>query len=384
MDSGASTEVTAIVQKTHSHMFGRKSLQSVQPARVGFDYSKLNDVELVKLDANEIEAFDESLKLVASKVLLECDLSRYPDPNANKVRDVISEYLDVPADSIVVGNGSDELLANIFLSFFGMKMMVPDISYPVYYHLANLNEVQLKKIQLTESYDLPDNLQQQVRDYGPDIIVFSYPNNPTGTLFNRGIIENLINDFPETVFVLDEAYYEFCDETFIQHAFSKPNLIILRTFSKIFALAGLRVGYAIAGNGLLDLLQKTKLIYSVSSVSQDLACALQPILKNKTQRIRDLVAYERTFYAKALSDTLGTKAAESHANFVFIPIPSHIDCREIERNLRNKNIFLRFMSYEGSGMFLRFSLGDPKNNRKAFDAFEEQVILQKERINVAA
>ena len=358
-------------------MFGRIKLDAISPARVGFDYSKLKARNLVKLDANEVEFFDEKLKLIAADALMHCDLGRYPDPNSTEVRNLIAADLNIPTDSIVVGNGSDELLNNIFFAFFGMKVMIPDISYPVYYHLANLNEMKIHKINLTKNYDLPDDIDNQVKEFNPNIIFLSYPNNPTGTLFNRKAIVRMIDRFPETVFVIDEAYYEFCEKTFIEYAFSRPNVIILRTFSKIFSLAGLRVGYAIAGNAILDLLLKTKLIYSVSGVSQAIICALHPKIKEHISFVRDSIISERKLYEKKLSNLFTTPAAKGSANFVFVPIPENLDYKKIEKSLHAQNIFIRFMPYDDAGVFLRFSLGLPENNKRAYESLERLILDQK-------
>jgi histidinol-phosphate aminotransferase len=322
-----------------SMYYGREDIAKVDAPRIGFDHCKFAQSNFVKLDANEIEFSCDEIRRIAADAVFNCDLSRYPDPDSTEIKRLISKEIGFPLEKIVVGNGSDEILNNIFLSFHGMKAMVPDISYPVYYHLAVLNDIKLQKIILDDQYDLPCDLDIKISEFEPDVVFFSYPNNPTGTMFRRDLIENLIATFPKTVFVIDEAYFEFSGQTFLNALTSCNNVLVIRTFSKVFALAGLRIGYAVATDPLVGMLKKTKLIYSVSTVTQAIAKALIPIMRRNIRNIVSQTVAEREKYSKLLSRVFKTVPAESAANFVFLPIPSFIDLKSLERSLIDRQVF---------------------------------------------
>lgn len=351
---------------------GRKDLLDLQIVKFDFDYSRITDKNIAKLDANELDNnLSSAIAALAAESIRSSDFGRYPDPNSSVIKKLISEDLRVSPDNIVVGNGSDELLNNLFLGFYGMKAMIPDVSYAVYYHLSKLNNIDLVPIQLTKDFDLPLDILDQMKSEEPDIVFLSYPNNPTGTLFNVEIIKNLIESFPQTAFIIDEAYYEFSEKTFIEYAMGCSNVMILRTFSKIFSLAGLRIGYAISNNGLIDILNKTKLIYSVNALSQNIFPAIYPLLKSNLQATKQHIEVERVFYEKAFADLLNIPIIQSAANFIFIPLPEHLNVSDLKTFLKANNIYVRFFSYPSRGNFMRFSLGSQKHNYEAFSFIEK-------------
>src|SRR6201993_136936 len=218
----------------------------------------------VYLDANE-NAFGSPL---------DTPYNRYPDPLQYAVKKRLSEIKGVPPRNIFLGNGSDEAIDILFRAFCNPGVdnviLVPP-TYGMYEVSANINDIQTKKVNLTEEYQLNlEGIAEAIDEHTKMIFICS-PNNPTGNSIQRVDVETLLANFNGMV-VIDEAYINFSrQKSFIQELTEYGNLVVLQTLSKAWGLAGLRVGMAFASEEIIEVMNKVKPPYNVNEASQQLA-----------------------------------------------------------------------------------------------------------------
>ena len=218
----------------------------------------------VFLDANE-NAFGSPL---------EQQYNRYPDPLQFEVKKRLSEIKGVPPRNIFLGNGSDEAIDILFRSFCNPGVdnviLVPP-TYGMYQVSANINDIAVKNVPLTEEFQLNLDGIAEAIDNNTKLIFICSPNNPTGNSIDRADVETLLANFSGIV-VVDEAYINFSrQKTFIQELTEYANLVVLQTLSKAWGLAGLRVGMAFASEEIIEVMNKVKPPYNVNEASQQLA-----------------------------------------------------------------------------------------------------------------
>jgi histidinol-phosphate aminotransferase len=205
---------------------------------------------------------------------LETAYNRYPDPLQYQVKLKLSQIKGVPPRNIFLGNGSDEAIDILFRSFCNPgvdNVIIVPPTYGMYQVSANINDVEAKKVLLTEEYQLNLEGIAEAIDKNTKLIFICSPNNPTGNSINRDDIETLLANFNGLV-VIDEAYINFSrQKTFIQELTEYANLVVLQTLSKAWGLAGLRVGMAFASEEIIEVMNKVKPPYNVNEASQQLA-----------------------------------------------------------------------------------------------------------------
>lgn len=243
----------------------RKDLLDFKNYQVNnFDYK-------IKLDANENPfAHKKELLEKAYEWLLEKDnLTRYPDTNQNSLREAISKLYNVSKENVVCGVGSDQIIEYIIKAFIepGDVILVPNPSFSMYQLTNTLNHGK------TISYELEDDFSYNIqsiidlyKEHNPKIVFICAPNNPTGTTISRNELRELLEIIKCPV-VIDEAYAEFTNESMASDIFRFKQLIILRTFSKALGLAGLRVGYGIGSNAIIEAINICKAPYNLSGFS---------------------------------------------------------------------------------------------------------------------
>lgn len=232
----------------------------------------------VYLDANE-NAFGSPLPQA---------YHRYPDPMQYAVKMRLSEIKGVPARNIFLGNGSDEAIDILFRSFCNPgvdNVIIVPPTYGMYEVSANINDIQLKRVNLTEDYQLNLEGIAEAIDKNTKLIFICSPNNPTGNSINREDIETILANFNGIV-VVDEAYINFSrQKTFIQELTEYANLVVLQTLSKAWGLAALRVGMAFASEEIIEVFNRVKPPYNINEASQTLALeALQ-----NTEQVNDWI-----------------------------------------------------------------------------------------------
>lgn len=257
-------------------------------------------------------------------------LNLYPDPSSNALRGALGEYLGVSERNIIVGNGSDEIIDLLIRLFVEQdeEILILEPTYGMYRVTAEIAGVRVRALQLKPDFQIDvSELLAQITNK-TKIIFLCSPNNPTGNLINEEDIEKICTNFKGIV-VVDEAYIELASrQTLARRVPEFKNLVVLRTFSKAWGLAGLRVGYAVAPEEIIEYLDKIKLPYNLNRLSCDLA--VKALTKReKMQNLCQKILIEREKLAKKLVD-LGFEIYSSEANFLLV---KYAGASEIARKL---------------------------------------------------
>ncbi|HHJ98504.1 MAG TPA: histidinol-phosphate transaminase [Actinobacteria bacterium] len=212
----------------------------------------------------------EVLEKLADRVRFDIPFNRYPDPLATRLRELIAQANGLDAANVLVGNGGDEIILDIILAWGGPGRKLVDMppTFAMYEIDARVTGTRVVEVPRNAEFEVDgESLLAAVADQDPDIVVVSNPNNPTGTMTAETLLIELLNATDAMVLV-DEAYFEFSRQTMRPHMERHPNLVILRTFSKAFSLAGLRAGYLLAQADVIRELTKVRQPYSVNRFTQ--------------------------------------------------------------------------------------------------------------------
>ncbi len=320
----------------------------------------------IKLDANE-SPFNLPLAVrekLSEFIRNEPHLNLYPDTDSIQLRKTISEHWNVDADGVIIGTGSDQLIqvmTNVFVGV-GDKVIYPVPSFsmyrdscliaggtPVKYLLDPNEKFEYSKETIIDAYE-----KEQ-----PKIIYICNPNNPTGNLMPISDVLEVVKYCYKSIVVVDEAYAEFCDLTVIPYVKEYENLLVLRTFSKAYGLAGIRCGYSISCKKLADAINLAKPPYNISSLSQYIA---QLVLSNK-EEINKNIEYlieQREWIIGKLAKIKGVEVYKSYANFILVKVDN---CNEVYNKLCEKGIFVRaFGKAPLLAGCLRISIGTNQQN----------------------
>lgn len=352
----------------------RSDIAAMSPYKVGRQMADvarehgLDPSEIVKLTANE--GPDGPFPGVVDAVTAVLDASnRYPDNDCWDLGHRLADELGVEFSNLLFGAGSVALLVEIGLAMGGpgTNIVYGWPSFIMYRFAALWASSESREVRLGGDHSLDLGAMRMAIDDATRVVIVCNPNNPTGTIKPAEEIEAFIDDVPEDVLVvMDEAYHEFVTDsryrTEIPLAIERPNVVVLRTFSKIYALAAHRVGYAVARADLITELRKAQAPLSVSKVAQVAATATlgQP---EELARRRATNEARRHHVVGALSER-GLDAAESHTNFVYFHLGDDTD--EIVERMTMKGVLIRPMS----GGWVRATIGDEQDNRKFLDALD--------------
>ena len=322
--------------------------------------------KLVKLNTNE-NPYGPSPKVVAAiQAELNDTLRLYPDPNADRLKQTIAEHHGVKTSQVFVGNGSDEVLAHAFHALFqhGKPLLFPDVTYSFYPVYCGLYGIE------SEALPLDEQFQIRVEDYARPNggIIFPNPNAPTGCLLPLEAIERLLQASPDSVVLVDEAYVDFGGETAISLVNRYPNLLVAQTLSKSRSLAGLRVGFAVGHEDLIEALERVK--NSFNSYPLD-----RLALAGAVASFEDQAYFEQTCNAvihsreKLVAElkTLGFDVLPSAANFIFARHPQR-DGAELAAALREEGVIVRHFKQQRINQFLRISIGTEEQNQALIEA----------------
>ena len=321
--------------------------------------SQINLLDLIcekvkNLKAYQVETVDEGIKLHANENpyppspelkslilahLENLDLNRYPDPDCKSLKEAISNRLGVSTEQLVIGNGSDELIQHLMQVFCddGDTVAFPEPTFAMYSILAKGMGLNTQTFELDNKWDFEaKSIIKKLTASHARIVFISYPNNPTGNCFSRVEIQKLIEIF-EGIVVLDEAYYDFSGQTFIDQMSDHNNLVILRSLSKI-GLAGLRVGYGIFPRVLVNEINKIRLPYNSNSVTQ---IAATELLNNFSlvQKQIDSIKKERIRLLKELTKIKSINTYPSDSNFILFQ--ANENGEKVFRNLMENHILVR-------------------------------------------
>ena len=266
------------------------------------------------------------------------DLSAYPDGSASGVRQALAARFELPTDWFLVGNGSNEVFEVLFKALLdpGELVLHPAPSYGMYRHYALANAVAIGDVELDPDFDLEPG---PYLDQDPALIALCSPNNPTGNALGPEAVQALLEADPERPVVVDEAYAEFGDQSWLARVGEFPNLIVVRTLSKAFGLAGLRLGYAVARPDWLQVVERARLPYNVNALTQTLAAAAlrDPAFADDYVA---MIRAERPRWAEALGER-GFRVWPSQANFLLARVPDGAEREALMADLADEGILIR-------------------------------------------
>ena len=300
------------------------------------------------------------------------NLNRYPDPHQNDLRDLISNRLNITKENLFFGVGSDEiidLLIRIFCEPGKNRIMLPEPTYGMYRVSADINNVSIVSVLLNDDFQI--DFDEIEKNYSEDIkvIFLCSPNNPTGNLLNKDDVLKLCMRY-YSIIIIDEAYIDFADGgSLINEVNNYPNLIVMRTFSKAWGLAGVRLGFCVANELIIKLLFKVKAPYNINTLTR---YALKKAINNeklKNYYIKTIIK-EREKLLQELSKLNGiSKIFDSDANFLLIKCDN---TKNVLQKLANKGIIIRDRSDQPKlEDCLRISVGTEKQNIILLDALKE-------------
>lgn len=321
----------------------------------------------VKLDANEspYSAIGDPGGVIPDRLLN--SLNRYPDPEVRLLRKAIAKAFGLSAESVLCGNGSDELIYYLIITFGG-PVLAPVPTFSMYGIIAQALGEAFVPVPMDKDFDLDMTaMRRAMKEHAPRLIFLSSPNNPTGNAFSPGRVEEVIRR-SRGIVIVDEAYQPFSEKKSMTALLpDNPHLGILRTVSKI-GFAALRLGFLLGHEAFIAEVNKVRLPYNVNSLSQ--AIALQAFTRSRevARSVRSIVS-ERKRLMKALEGIDGVTPCPSDANFILFKVSS---AGPVLRGLLEKGILVRDMQGVIPGS-LRVTVGTPQENDVFIEALKGAV-----------
>ena len=329
-----------------------KNVRRVVPYVAGEQPNKKN---MIKLNTNECP-YPPAPGVAKLAAGLDCDALRlYSDPNTTPLVNALADYYQVSPKQVFVGVGSDDVLAMSFLTFFNSDkpILFPDITYSFYDVWADLYRIPYKTCALDENWHIcPEDYKQPNGG-----IIFPNPNAPTGVLEDMSVVEEIIAANPDSIVIVDEAYVDFGGKSALPLLEKYENLLVVQTFSKSRAMAGLRIGFAIGSEKLIGYLNDVK--FSYNSYTMNLPSQIMGV-----EAVRD-DAYFKEITGKIIATRervkgelkeLGFTFPDSMTNFIFVSHES-VPAVEIYQALRKEDIYVRYWNKPRISNCLRITIG---------------------------
>ena len=336
----------------------RKSINNLQTYNVGGRSDLSSDWECFDWNESEFPPTNKVFEVMKSFYRYE----RYPDITAKQLKNKLSEYVSLPVDFIEVYNGSDDALKDIITVFVDKDTKV--LSYQPSY--TQVNTFITTNTEHYEKINIQDPLGEHYYDFdyckSADVVYLVNPNNPTGKLLPVKEIEKLVKKYPNTLFIVDEAYYEFAKQSCTHLVVSHKNLIVTRTFSKAFGLASVRLGYCMAHPDTLSDVRKIRNGKAVNALGQLCGIAALNDLDYLQSRI-DEMNDAKKFFIDNLPNYY--QAVNSDANFVLVKTP---DSKKVLEKMRENKILIRDRSaFENLENCVRITIGSKKQIIRVLD-----------------
>jgi len=344
----------------------RPELQRLVP----YDAKDVRVDVMLASNENPLNLPGEVLSKISDRVK-EFKFNRYPDPTAHDLRKLIAEANGLEPENVLVGNGGDELIFDLLLAWGGPGRTLLDMPPTFSMYAIDAESTGTRTVRVARKADFSideESVLARVREGDIDVVIVANPNNPTGGLANESFLIELIES-TDAIVMVDEAYFEFSRHTMRPHMARHKNLVLLRTFSKAFSLAGLRVGYLLGDVEVVRELMKVRQPYSVDSFSQMVASAVFRERMVFEQGISDIMR-GRDQIIHGLRIMHGVEVFESEANFVLFRV-QHASAlwRDL---LHNYSVLVRdFSRTPGLDDCLRVTIGTPEENRRFLEAADE-------------
>lgn len=355
---------------------GVRSLVPYKPGKSIEELAKEQGIsDIIKLASNENPLGCSPLALSALRNMSSQHIATYPSPINHALMPTLADKLKVGVEQLFVSHGSDHifgLLLNCFALHNNKHILTHEYAFSTYAIQANTYNIPIVEVPIKANWQV--DIEKLIAQCTPEtaIIFLANPNNPTGLLISQEEIKHLLENIPpSTLLVLDEAYYEFAQSMMqgnsIDWLSEHPNLIITRTFSKIYGLAGLRIGYAIANPDIVDLLQRVQLPFAVNQLALTAAqAALGDEAFVELSLRTNVTGMEQV---RAGFDALGVKYLPSTCNFFCFDCEE--DSLELYQYLLNKGIIVRPLHPYKMNQYIRVSIGTREQNSRFLKALED-------------
>ena len=298
--------------------------------------------------------------------------NRYPDPLQMELKEKLGEIKGVPVENIFIGNGSDECIDILLRAFCEPALdniILCPPTYGMYEVSANINNVKVKKVPLTHTFDLNVPAIAEAVDDNTKLIFLCSPNNPTGNSLDRIDIEVLLNNYHGIV-VIDEAYINFSRfRSFSRELADYPNLVVMQTLSKAWGLAALRVGMCFASKEIVSIMNRIKPPYNINQASQELALQALERVGEVNEMIREIVKERNLLEEELPKLNIVHQVHPSDGNFLLVRVTAPL---EVYSYLLGKGIVVRDRSrVELCEGCLRITVGTPEENKTLLEALGE-------------
>ena len=324
----------------------------------------------LKLNTNESSFPPSPAALGALSRAINGSLALYPSPAADELRKTVAKTYRIKSDMVLVGNGSDEVLSIIARSFLekGKKALILHPTYSLFETIVDIQGAKLIKQKLNDDFTLPD----RVFTKKADCAFIANPNPQAGTLFSKDEMERLARRIGG-ILVIDEAYVDFSPRNCLSLVSKYKNIIVTRTLSKSYSLAGMRIGFAIAQKPVIDGMMKVKDSYNVNRLSQAVAIAALEDRLYFRKSVREIIR-QRKLMMKALK-LLGFEVMPSASNFILTKPPRGITARQLYRALLERKVLIRYFDTKELRQYVRITVGNNKQNSEMLNviklAFED-------------
>ena len=328
---------------------------------------------LLKLNTNEHPYGPSPRALEAIRQGADDALRLYPDNESTALRRAVADLYGVEPAQVMPGNGSDEVLAHVFNALFrhaGRPLLMPDITYSFYKTYCRLFDIPAQLVPLANDFSIrPDDYLNLTQP--PAGIIFANPNAPTGMALSLVDIERIASGNPDVAVVVDEAYVDFGADTAISLLGRCPNIVVIHTFSKSRALAGMRVGYSVASREITEGILRVKDSFNSYPLDKLAIIAAVASIEDRSyfEAMRRKVMDTRADLSRQL-ETIGFEVLPSSANFVFARHPSH-DAAQLALALREQGILVRHFTAPRIEQFLRITVGTPEDCTRLCNTLSE-------------
>jgi len=327
-------------------------------------------IQGIALDKNEIPwSLNDKVREALIKKVRTMEFNRYPDSDCTELKAAISGYTGVNTDSIGIGNGSDELISILLQTFInpGDTIAVHDPTFSMYKQYATVSGARIWEYNLDGNFEVKlDEFINCIQKEMPKIIFICNPNNPTGGRLELQEIEQILTK-AHGIVIVDEAYFEFSGITALGLLHRYEKLIILRTFSKVFGLAGLRVGYMLAAPSVISYIDRVRSPFNVNAFAQAAAVEVLKNIDVVTERI-EIIKSERKRLTALLTELEGIQCFESWSNFILVRSQY---AGKIDKKLQEAGVYIRRFSNSMLKDCLRITVGSPAENDKFYKIIKE-------------
>jgi len=327
---------------------------------------------VIKLASNE-NPYGPSPKVRKAIIRAIGELNRYPDGDCYYLREILAEQLNVKRNQLIFGNGSDELIVLAIKAFVrqGDEVVIAKPSFLIYDIAARIAGAKIKAVPLKDfRYDLAAMKEQVTKK--TKVIFLGNPDNPSGMYFTESEVRNFLKGLRRDILVfIDEAYFEYVSaREYVQSiklTRQNKNVFVTRTFSKMYGLAGLRIGYGVANAELIDLLNRIREPFNVNSLAQVAAIA---VLKDRTyyRGLARKIMVQRKFLYDSLK-RMNLDFVKCYTNFILVKVDSK--AADVAKGLMTKGVIVRDMSFWGLSKYIRVTIGTGTENKRFIKTLKE-------------